>query len=52
MGLKLRWPTLPHFFSVQKMGNDKSAEAILSPFHYLFPQHMLITHYLHYWQLL
>lgn len=52
MGLKLRWPTLPHFFSPQKMGDDKSAEAILSLFHYLFPQCALITYYLHHWQLL
>lgn len=32
IGLKLWWPTHPYFFSVWKMGDDKSAEAILSFF--------------------
>lgn len=50
--LSCNGPTHPHFFSLQKMGNDKSAEAILSLFHYLFSQYVLITYYLHHWQLL
>lgn len=44
--LSCNGPTHPHFFSLQKMGNDKSAEAILSLFHYLFSQYVLITYYL------
>lgn len=32
IGLKLRWPTHPYFFSVWKRGDDKSAQAILSFF--------------------
>lgn len=39
----------PHLFSVW---DDKSAEEILFPFLYLFPQYALITYYLLYWQLL
>lgn len=53
IGLKLPWPTHPYFLLYgEKIGDDKSAQAILSLFHYLFPQYVLITYYLHHWRLL